>query len=97
MFNFILLFFLALTAIIGMIDDIEDSNWNIILIKTLILLAFIICRNKSPTFYWEFLILTIFYPIIEVFYLQTIGKIIGPPIFDHLLPGIINCFYITYF
>ena len=78
------------TAIVGMIDDIEHkSNHHRLLIKLPLIAAFVIYRRKSPNFEWEFLALSVLFPIAEYLYLAQKGDVYGPPMFDHLLPGII--------
>lgn len=79
-------FFLICTLIIGMIDDIEHKQSNVL--PKIVIYAFIIylVKQNSSNFFMHFWLLATLYPIVE-FFLITKGY--DAPMFDHLLPSFI--------
>ena len=90
-FNSVLWIFLIATAVIGMIDDIEHpSNHHRLMFKIPLIIAVAMLRKDSPTFLWEFWAFVTLFPIIEFFWRYRKGEVMGPPIFDHMLPSIVS-------
>lgn len=88
MMHSLVYFFLFLTGVVGMIDDIESFNIRNIVLKTTIILLFVNFRKDSPIFKWELLAILVVYPIIE-FMMNPLNKF-NPPFFDHLWPALIT-------